>query len=107
MKVLKILFFCLLLPVAVIADVPRLKLVVTSDIHGQWKILEKVYAFAAGKNPDAVLFCGDLAIRHGDADSYKTYIALFKKHFSKPFLFSTKKMTFPLCPIDAPYPSIA
>ena len=84
MKVLKILFFCLLLPVAVIAaDVPRLKLVVTSDIHGQWKILEKVYAFAAGKNPDAVLFCGDLAIRHGDADSYKTYISLFKKHFSK------------------------
>ena len=32
--------------------------------------------------------------------------AQFKKYFSKPFLFSTKKITFPLCPIDAPVSEI-
>ena len=82
----KILSFCLsvflLLSVSA-AEEPSLKIVVTTDIHAQWQLLEKVYAFMAEKNPDAVLFAGDLARYVGDAKSYKTYISIYNKYFSK------------------------
>ena len=62
---------------------PVLKIVITTDIHAQWQLLEQVYAFMAEKNPDAVLFAGDLARYVGDAKSYKTYISIYNKvaHF--------------------------
>ena len=59
------------------AETPRLKLAVTSDIHARWVHLEKVYAFLAAKNPDAVLFCGDLTLSVADVESYKTYIKIY------------------------------
>lgn len=62
---------------------PVLKIVITTDIHAQWNVLENVYAFMAKKNPDVVLFAGDLARYVGDAKSYKTYIDIYNKHFSK------------------------
>ena len=65
------------------AEKPILKFVVTTDIHAQWETLEKVYGFMAKKNPDAVLFTGDLARYVGDEKSYKTYINIYNKHFSK------------------------
>ena len=84
MKFIRILSLCLLLSVAAgAAEVPRLKLAVTSDIHSRWVHLEKVYAFLAAKNPDAVLFCGDLALAVVDVESYKTYKKIYDKHFSK------------------------
>ena len=75
-----VLFFGMLLGAA---ETPRLKIAVTSDIHAQWKVLEKVYAFLASKNPDVVLFGGDLASSVADAQSYKTYIDIYNRHFSK------------------------
>ena len=65
------------------AETPRLKIAVTSDIHARWVHLERVYAFLAAKNPDAVLFCGDLALAVADVPSYKTYMQIYNKHFSK------------------------
>jgi len=83
-KKVKLLLLLLFTAVAVsAADVPRLKIAVTSDIHARWKELEKVFAFVAAKNPDAVLFCGDLAASVADAESYKTYRKIYEKHFSK------------------------
>lgn len=83
MKFLKALLFLLLPVIVCAADVPRLKLAITSDIHANWQHLEKVYAFMAAKNPDAVLFCGDLTASVADVKSYKTYMDIYKKHFSK------------------------
>ncbi len=75
------LFFFFLTAFA--AEKPILKIVVTTDIHAQWESLEKVYGFMAEKNPDAVLFAGDLARYVGDEKSYKTYINIYNRHFSK------------------------
>ncbi len=84
MKYVKSLLLLLFVSVAVsAADVPRLKLAITSDIHARWASLEKVYAFLAAKNPDAVLFCGDLTLSVADVESYKTYRKIYEKHFSK------------------------
>ena len=84
MKFFRIMFFCMLLAFAAgAAETPRLKLAITSDIHARWNHLERVYAFLAAKNPDAVLFCGDLTLSVADVKSYKKYISIFNKHFSK------------------------
>ena len=75
------LFFFFLTAFA--AEKPILKIVVTTDIHAQWETLEKIYGFMAQKNPDVVLFAGDLARYVGDEKSYKTYINIYNRHFSK------------------------
>ena len=82
----KIIFLCLFffgILSSFAEEKPCLKIVVTTDIHAQWELLEKVYAFMAEKNPDAILFAGDLARYVGDEKSYKTYISIYNKHFSK------------------------
>ena len=82
----KLLFLVLLFVGAFVSfaeEKPCLKIVITTDIHAQWQLLEQVYAFMAEKNPDAVLFAGDLARYVGDEKSYKTYISIYNKYFSK------------------------